>query len=220
MPRHIHVEAKSSKGTPQFTTCKRSHSDGHKHKHKHHHHHHHDVVKVDRAEWEALKERERTLAESNTTLADSNKSFAIENNSLKANLSSAQQEIHRLVHGVIPQLQSQTAAANEQAQRYYREAERQRQLAARLEGDNKELRAEVGDLRSRVQDLRRQLDASGGRRVADLVKEVEYWKDLYRRMRSKHDGVWRQYDELCSSTRLQSEKLAVYEDILRRRGLI
>lgn len=215
MPRHIHVEAKSSKGTPQFVTCKRSHSDGHKHKHKHthHHHDHHDVVKVDRAEWLALKERERTLA-------DSNKSFAIENNSLKANLSGAQQEIHRLVHGVIPQLQSQTAAANDQAQRHYCEAERQRQIAARLERENRELRAEVGDLRSRVQELRRQLDASVSRRVAELAKEVDYWKDLYRRLKAKYDGSWKQYDDLVASTRIQSEKLAVYEDILRRRGLI
>jgi regulator of replication initiation timing len=171
------------------------------------------VVKVDRAEWEALKERERTLA-------DSNKSFALENNTLKANLSATQQEIHRLIHGVIPQMQSQVVAASEQAQRYYREAERQQQRAGSLERENKELRAEIGDLRSRVAELRRQLDASMGRRVAELLKEVEYWKDQYRRMKTKHDSAWRQYDELCASVRLKSEKLAVYEDILRRRGLI
>ncbi|KAK0387960.1 hypothetical protein NLU13_4204 [Sarocladium strictum] len=216
MPRHIHVEAKSSKGTPQFVTCSRSHSDGHKHKHHHnhnHHHHHRDVVKVDRSEWEALREREHTLA-------DSNKSFALENNTLKASLSATQQERHRLVHGVIPQIQSQVAAANDQAQRHYREAERQHQRALRLESENKELRAESADLRTRVTELRRQLDASMGRRVAELLKEVEYWKDQYRRMKTKHDAAWRQYDDLCASVRLKSEKLAVYEDILRRGGLI
>lgn len=212
MPRHIHVEAKSSKGTPQFVTCKRSHSEGHKHRH-HHHHHHRDVVKVDRAEWEALQERERTLTESN-------KSYALENSTLKANLSAAQHEIHRLVHGGIPQMQSQVVAANDQAQRHYREAERQAQRAGQLERENKDLRAENGDLRLRVAELRRQLDASMGRRISELLKEVEYWKDQYRRMKSKNDNAWRQYDDLCASVRLKSEKLAVYEDILRRQGLI
>ena len=171
------------------------------------------MVKVDRAEWEALKERERTLAESN-------KSFAVENNSLKANLSSAQQEIHRLVHGIIPQLQSQVAAAGEQAQRHYREAESQRQRAGRLDRENKELRAETADLRMRVQELRRQLDGSTSRRVTDLLKDVEYWKDQFRRMKSKNDAAWRQYDELVATLRIKSDKLAAYEDILRRRGLI
>ncbi|KAL2210345.1 hypothetical protein CC79DRAFT_493442 [Sarocladium strictum] len=213
MPRHIHVEAKSSKGNPQFVTCKRSHSDGHKHKNHHHYQHNHDVVKVGRDEWEALKERERTLA-------DSNKSFAYENNTLKANLSATQQELHRLVHGVIPQLQTQAAAATNDAQRHFREAERQHQQALKLERENKNLRAENGDLRTRVQELRRQLDGAMGRRVAELLKDVDYWKDQYRRMKTKNDGAWRQYDDLVASVRLKSEKLAVYEDILRRRGLI
>lgn len=230
MARHIHVEAKSTPGEAQFVTCDGPCSDGHKHKKKNKHHHHHksdDVVKVRREKWEALKERERTLS-------DLNKSLAVENTSLKTNLAAVQGELHRVAHDVVIHLQNQLtaaaglnqelrrslSAAEDQAARYYREAEVLRRRVDQLENENKNLRDVDRDLRSRIKHLGRQLDSGIHRRVSDLTKELDRWKDEFQRYKDKYESLVPRHENLIAMLERKDRKIAAYEDILRRRGLL
>ncbi|UPK98092.1 hypothetical protein LCI18_009027 [Fusarium solani-melongenae] len=214
--RRFYVET-SPEGRPQFVTVKRSRS-------YHHHRHSCDYYKVSREEW-------KTLVKQNQQLEEANQDFAAQNETLRVRLHNAEAETHRLCHVVIPQLRDQVehlTAENEclrrsidnscdSTSRSHRELDNLRAKVCRLEKENKTLKDENGDLRYRVCQLSKQIDQSLSRRVADLTKQIEYWtnqsgfwKKTYEELRERHIG-------LITVVESKTEKIEVYEDILKRR---
>ncbi|KAM5342971.1 hypothetical protein ACJ41O_013937 [Fusarium nematophilum] len=218
MSRRCYVET-SPEGRPQFVTVKRSRS-------YHHHNHRHscDYYRVSRDEW-------KTLVKQNELLDEANQAFATQNETLRSRLHSAEAETHRLCHVVIPQLQDQIVGlsadneclrrsidnASDSSARSHRDMDKIRAKVCRLEGENKTLREENGDLRFRLRELSKQIDQNLSRRVTDLMKQVEYWtnqscfwKKKYEELRERHIG-------LITVVESKTEKIEVYEDILKRR---
>lgn len=221
MSKRFWVETSPS-GRQQFV-LKRSRSHGH---HHHHHHHGHDHVKVDkdhytvtREEWNSLVERGRALEESNIALASDNRGLKTELDRLNC---------------LVPQLQNQNAAlyaeneslrrsvqnAGDHSARYSREVERLEIKVDKLEKEKRDIKDENSDLRVRVKSLSKQLDDSFNRRVTDLVREVDYWKDQYRMWRSKHDDLGRRHDVILLTLDTRTDKMKAYEDILKRHRII
>ncbi|KYK61226.1 hypothetical protein DCS_02367 [Drechmeria coniospora] len=219
-------------GKPQYIPIKRSHSHGH---HHHHHHHHrrwrlhpdHDVIEVDREEWNRLIERKGSLE-------DANKSLLADIAALKASLSTAQAEAHHLCHIVVPQLQGQVNAlvADNEALRqtiekstdgsakHCRELERLRKMMEELEREKCHLAKENEELRDKIKCLTRQLEAGCGRRLSDLLRDVEYWKDRCRFWKRKYEDTRQRHDDICGLLEIRTQKMRAYEEILRRRGII
>lgn len=222
----------NSSGKPHFVKIKRSRSHHHPHHHGDHLHHHHEhrhhtrrhshweeeycrpeYYKVSREEWNVLKERERLLDENNKALLEENKC-------LRGNVAAVQEEVTRLQHCVVPELQGRndtlfaenvslrrsvdTAAAH--ASKHHVELERLQCKIDKLERDYKKVDEENCDLRSRIRNLTRQLDQSCNRRVQELLKDVRYWKDKLADVQEVLD--------------LRTRRMEAYEDILRRRGII
>lgn len=222
MSRKFYVETNSS-GKPHFVKLKRSRSHHHHHHHDDHHHHEHrhhtrrhshweedycrpEYYKVSREEWNVLKERERLLDENNKALLEENKC-------LRGNMAAVQEEVTRLQHCVVPELQARndslfaenaslrksidTAAGH--ASKHHIELDRLQCKVDSVEKEN-------CDLRTRIRNLTRQLDSSRDRRVQELYKEVRYWKDKFADIQEVLD--------------LRTRRMEAYEDILRRRGII
>ncbi|KAJ6439594.1 intermediate filament protein domain-containing protein [Purpureocillium lavendulum] len=223
-------------GKEQFVSIKRSRSHHHRHYHHkdplggHHHHHHHgdhDTYRVSRDEWNRLVERERCLEETN-------KSLVAEVAALKASLSAAQAEAHHLCHVVVPQLQGQVnvlAADNEALRRsldsagnssakHCHELDRLKQTIAALEKEKCTLADDNACLRDKVKSLARQLEQACGRRVADLLADVRYWKDQVHHWKCQFEETRRRHDDTCGMLEIRTEKMRAYEEILRRRRII
>lgn len=224
MSKRWYLETSAS-GQQQFVSVKRTRST--KSKHHHHHHHEHGLIKVNRAEWNALVERERKLGETNTGLV-------AENTAMKANLSAVQAEAHQLQTVVMPQLQSQIGvlvADNESLRRsidnagqhsstHFIEEERLRQKIDRLERDNKDAKEENCTLRNRVATLSRQLEQGCNRRATDLLREVDYWKDQCKFWKGRFEDTKKRHDDTCGMLDIRTEKMQAYEEILKRRRII
>lgn len=172
-------------------------------------------------------ERERVLAETNKVLV-------AESIAIKGQLSAAHAEAHNLCHVVVPQLQAQIAtlvADNESLRRtldnagnnsskHCREEDRLRHKAERMEKENKALKEDNSDLRTRVACLSRQLEQSSSRRLADLVRDVDYWKEQTRFWKGKFEDTKRRHDDACGTLEIRTEKMRAYEEILKRRRII
>ncbi|KAK5997887.1 hypothetical protein PT974_00253 [Cladobotryum mycophilum] len=211
-------------GRQQFVSVKRTRSYGG--------HHHHvreiDYIKVSLDEWNGLVEKERKLQEVNKSVVD-------ECNTLKSTLLATQADNKRLNTVVIPGLDKQIAcltADNEALRRsldhvgdhsskHHREEDKLRSKVVKLEKDNIELRNENLNLLERNKSLQKQTDGgSYGRRVAELIADVEYWKNLSRSWRSRYLGLRQRYDEIYDLLETRSKKLRAYEDILQRNNMI
>lgn len=178
-------------------------------------------------EWNILKERERVLDEQNRSLVGENKT-------LSASLSAAQAEIHRLENCVIAELQTQNNTlyadnqslrrsidnATEQAAKQCAEIEKLQCKVDKLEKENKETKDENCDLRSRIRSLSRQLDQSCNRRLSDLGRELEHWKNEARCWKLRFEGVDRRLCEALDMLEMRTERMKSYEEILKRRGII
>lgn len=230
MSRRWYFETAPS-GKEQIISVKRSRT------HRHHHHHRHhdpDSYRVSRDEWNRLVERERCLAETNRGLTD-------EVNALRTSLSAAQAEAHHYSHNVVPQLQGQVNALTadnealrlsvDNAARQSCEEERLRQIIDKLEKDkccleqarcslereNADLKAET---RERIRCPSRPMEPGCGRRLPDLSRDAEYWKDQCRQWRSKFEDTRRRHDDTCGILEIRTEKMRAYEEILKRRRII
>ncbi|KAF4465072.1 intermediate filament domain-containing [Fusarium albosuccineum] len=218
MSRRCYVET-SPEGRPQFVTVKRSRS-------YHHHNHRHtcDYYKVSREEW-------KTLIKQNDLLDEANQAFANQNETLRARLHSAEAETHRLCHVVVPQLKDQIAslaADNECLRRSidnasgssswsHHNAEKLHSKVCMLEKENKSLRDDNGDLRFRLRELGKQIDQNLSRRVADLTKQIEYWTNQSGFWKKKYEELRERHIGLITVVESKTEKIEVYEDILKRR---
>lgn len=228
-------------GKPKFVKLKRSQSHHERSHHDHHHHHHRHrelehghkhykeseyyMVRIE--DWKILKDRDRILSDNNQALGDSNKSLITENQDLRTSISAVQAEAHRLEHAVIPDLQCQIASlqadnqslrrsvdnAADQASKHNKELDKLQCRIDKLEKENKEFRDDNHDLRTRVRALLRQLDQSCNRRMSDLVREVDYWKDEGKYWKSK-------YYEIIDDMDIRTERMKSYEEILRRNGFL
>lgn len=205
-------------GRQQFVTLKRS-------KTFHHHRHSCDYYKVSREEWNSLVDRNRALEKANHA-------FGAQNDSLRANLSAAQAEIQR-ISCLIPQLEGQIASLQAENHslrcalesgggggRIHRDTERLRMKVCKLEKENKEIKDENADLRHRVRELSKQLDQSFSRRVSELTKEVEYWKGMCNFWKHKYEELREQHVKILSIYDAKTEKLARFEDIIKRHRII
>ncbi|CEJ91598.1 hypothetical protein VHEMI07300 [[Torrubiella] hemipterigena] len=227
MSRRITIETDAS-GKQQFVSIKRSRSDSHNH---HHHHHHHDrpseYVKLRREEWIRLVEAERTLQATNHRLV-------CEVNGLKESLTTARADLHQFGSVVVPKLECQIAALkaeNEGLQKSvenatcqlhasYKLVESLETKIEHLEKDSKTLKCQNDDLKHRVKELSRQLSESCSRRVSDLAREVEHWKERMCYWKNQYDDLYQRYNEMCHTLRLRTEKMLAYEEILRRHHYI
>lgn len=229
MSHRYYVET-STTGSRQFVKLKRSrsyHHDHHHHRRRHSHHHDDDKVviqpvapceseyyRISKEEWTILKERDRILT-------DNNKILTNDNNDLRASLADAQAEAHRLGHVVVPDLQCQIAtlvadnaglrrsldAATEHAEKHHREADRLQGKVDRLEKEAKDARDEIADLRCRLKALTKQLDGNCNRRLAEMAKELDYWRDQARSWKCRFE------DKL----EFRTQRVGTYDDILKRR---
>ncbi|KAG5932107.1 hypothetical protein E4U53_001488 [Claviceps sorghi] len=242
MSRRFYIETSAS-GKNQFVSIKRSrsHDQHHHHRHKkhhgdqHHHHHHHaqpqetyfdtrDYYKVRVDDWNHIKERERCLA--------------AEVDALKASLAAAQADANHLGQVVVPQLQTQIGVlttdndalrksldkAGNNESKHCREEEKLQQTIEKLEKEEKELKDENVGLKDKVKNLQRQMEQgeSGRRSRASnlLLDEIEYWRNLYRHWKDKHDDTKRLHDDVCVTLEIRTEKMRAYEEILKRRRII
>lgn len=160
-----------------------------------------------------LKERERLLDENNKVLLE-------ENRCLRDNVAAVQEEVTRLTHCVVPELQARNDtlfaenaslrrsvdAAADHASKHHIELDRLQCKIDKLEKDSKKAEEENCDLRSRVRNLTRQLDQSCNRRVQDLMREMRYWKNKAADLEEVLD--------------LRTRRMKAYEDILKGRGII
>ncbi|KAG5994317.1 hypothetical protein E4U52_001270 [Claviceps spartinae] len=205
-----------------------------------------DYCKVRIDDYKSLKERERTLQEAQTRLlAD------IE--VLQTSLSTAQAEAHNLSQVLVPQLQNQLgilttdndalrksldkASSNEE--KHCRQTEKLKQKVEKLKNEKKERREENKGLREKLAQVhrqRQQSEGSGCRRsgtgsgpgpgsgMSELLREIEYWKGLYRHwkdryedVKRRYDDVKRRYEDVCRTLDVRTEKVRVYEEILSKR---
>ncbi|KAG5974555.1 hypothetical protein E4U58_002828 [Claviceps cyperi] len=198
-----------------------------------------DYCKVRIDDYNSLKERERTLQESQTRLlAD------IE--FLQTSLSTAQAEAHNLSQVLVPQLQNQLgilttdndalrnsldkASSNEE--KHCRQTEKLKQKVEKLKNVKKEQREENKGLREKLAQVhrqRQQSEGSGCRRsgtgtgtgtgtgMSELLREIEYWKGLYRHWKDRYEDVKRRYEHVCRTLDARTEKMRVYEEILSKR---
>ncbi|KAG6112324.1 hypothetical protein E4U31_003147 [Claviceps sp. LM219 group G6] len=205
-----------------------------------------DYCKVRIDDYKSLKERERTLQEAQTRLlAD------IE--VLQTSLSTAQAEAHNLSQVLVPQLQNQLgilttdndalrksldkASSNEE--KHCRQTEKLKQKVEKLKNEKKERREENKGLREKLAQAhrqRQQSEGSGCRRsgtgsgpgpgsgMSELLREIEYWKGLYRHwkdryedVKRRYDDVKRRYEDVCRTLDVRTEKVRVYEEILSKR---
>ena len=215
-------------GKEQFVSIKRSRSHHHR-RHHHHHHHHpeHDTIRVGRDEWNRLAERERCLDEAN-------KSLVAEVSALKASLSAAQAEAHHLCHVVVPQLQGQINVlladndalrrsldnAGNSSSKHCHELDRLKGIIAALEKEKCALAADNAGLKDKIKSLAKQLEQACGRRVSDLLADIDYWKDQVRYWKCKFEDTRRRHDDTCGMLEIRTEKMRAYEEILRRRRII
>jgi predicted nucleic acid-binding Zn-ribbon protein len=95
--------------------------------------------------------------------------------------------------------------------------ERLNLIIAKLDAENKEFKEENADLKIRVKALSKQLDQSFNRRIADLTKELEYWKENARGVRSRYEDIRQRYEDTLDALERQMKRIERYEDILRRR---
>ncbi|KAI9171003.1 hypothetical protein HJFPF1_00482 [Paramyrothecium foliicola] len=221
MSKRYYLETTTS-GRQQFV-LKRSRSHGHHH-HHHYRHHHDPSCKVSYEEWKNLLERERTLEESNRALC-------AENNALRGSLSSAEGENHRLTSVVVPQLQAQVAAleadnkslrrsienAGGWSAKHHREMDKLNDKISKLEAENREVKEENTDLKIRVKALSKQLDQSFNRRIADLIKEADYWHDYACKQKTKYEDISRRYEAMFDTMERQLRDIDRLKELLRRR---
>ncbi|KAH7133221.1 hypothetical protein B0J13DRAFT_96184 [Dactylonectria estremocensis] len=221
MSRRCYVDTDAD-GRPQFVAIKRSQSYRH-----HSHRHNCDYYTVSREDWKALAERNRALEEAN-------QAFGLQNDSLRASLSSAQAESHHLNHTVIPQLQEQVVilsadnealrrsidSSNGSSVRTVREIAKLRHKVCKLEKENQLVKDENSDLRVRLHELSKQVDQGVSRRISELTKEIEYWSNQRRFWKSKYEELLERYNGMCTILDTKTEKVEVYEDILRRHRII
>ncbi|KAM0323000.1 hypothetical protein ACHAQA_009099 [Verticillium albo-atrum] len=212
MSRRYYVETSPS-GRPQFVTLKRSRS---------HHHHHpveHDACYVSKDDWKALMERERCLREANDALTR-------ENYSLKCSLQNTDGELRRY-QAWVPQLQDRIQAlaadnaslrrsidsAGGHSEKHYREIERLKQKL--LKADK-----EIGCLHDKVRDLLRRAGHGVQDRIDDLTGIIHDWKRKFEVLDEHNVRLRRDLDNRNYVISEQSERIAAYERIMRRHGLV
>lgn len=180
---------------PQLVTVKRSHS-------YHHHNHRHscEYYRVTRKEWRALNEQ-------NQLYYEANQAFGVQNDELRSRLSRAEDV-------VIPGLRNQIACLTAD-DKSLRCSGRNKpwQQDCKIEKENKKLKEDNADLRFRLRQLSKQLDQNLSRRVTDLSKQVDYWKNKFEDLRGRHIG-------LIAIMDAKSEEIKDYEEMLRRRCAI
>lgn len=219
MSRYHYLETLTD-GRQQYVTVKRTKS-------YHHHHHSHkcEYYKVRRDEWNNLVERCRLLE-------DNNRSFAADNDTLRSSLSAVKAEAQRLGQ-TVAQLQGQNSslcAENQSLRRSldntgdhsasHRETDRLRHKIDRLEKENKDILDKNEDLRFRVHELSKQVDQSINRRVADLTRDVEYWKTQCGVWKTKYKDLRAEHISLTLILDNRTERMEAYADILKRRGIL
>lgn len=225
MSRQYYVETLPD-GRQQFVSLRRSRSNGHSHHHgghhhggHHGHHHHNDLANVTKDEWNNLLERERNLKEANENLTR-------ENQSLKTNLHSGDAELRRL-QAWIPHLERDIQVlraenqslrrslenAGEHASGHHRDVDKLRKKVNRLERENETLAA-------RVRELTRQCQESVSDRVNELKAIIAAWKRRHEEAENRIVRLRRENADQGAIIEEQSERLTVYERILRRHGLL
>ncbi|KZZ91525.1 hypothetical protein AAL_06761 [Moelleriella libera RCEF 2490] len=229
MSRRFYLETTPT-GKKQFVSVKRSRSDGHD---GHHYHHHNpcletqDYYKVKVDEWNRIKERERCLENANACLA-------MEINTLKAALVVSQGEAHQLQQVVIPKLQDQVKVLvtdNENLRKsldkacqseagHGREEEKLKQTVEGLEREKKEIKEENSSLKGKVEHLKRQVEQGCGRRVSELIREIDQWRERSRYWKGRYEETKRLHDDVCFVLDIRQDKIRAYEEILKRRRII
>ncbi|KAG5925067.1 hypothetical protein E4U61_003757 [Claviceps capensis] len=53
--------------------------------------------------------------------------------------------------------------------------------------------------------------------MSELLREIEYWKGLYRHWKDRYEDVKRRYEDVCRTLDVRTEKVRVYEEILSKR---
>ncbi|CAM1509962.1 Fc.00g002970.m01.CDS01 [Cosmosporella sp. VM-42] len=214
MSRRCYVETLPD-GRQQFVQIKRSKS-------YHHHRHSHvsDYYKISREEWKTLLDRNRALEEAN-------QAYGSQNDSLRNSLSTAQAEAHHLSHAVVPQLQEQIVTLQVENQSLRRSLDNACGSPIRGGHDTDKLRHKINkleeenkDLRVRVRELSKQLEQSFNRRVQDLQKEVDYWIGMHNFWKGKWEELREQHITILDVLDARTEKIEVYEKILKKRRVM
>lgn len=230
------------------------HHHGHGHHHVghhvghhigHHHHHRHWLddearyyrVSVD--EWNMIKERERVLDEENRRLT-------VDGEALRAELTAAQGEVHRLSTCVVRDLEkkNETLSADndalrqtvdkaaDQAAKYQVDLDELRERAGRLDRENKVIGHTNDELRARIRELERDHDhhhhhhhddddhAPGPGRLLHLLRDVRYWRDEAHRWRAKFEALDKKHANILELLDLRTRRMESYEEMLRRRGAL
>ncbi|KAF4123687.1 hypothetical protein GMORB2_6388 [Geosmithia morbida] len=179
-------------------------------------------------EWDRVKERERLLDEDNRRLS-------ADNDILRADLTAAQGEVHRLSTCVVPELEkkNETLSADnqglrqtvdkaaDQAAKYQADLDDAGQRADRLERENNDLGAANAELRERVRELERDHHHDDRHRHhVPLVRDLRYWRDEAHFWRAKFDALVKKHNDIIEVLALRTRRMESYEDMLKMRGII
>lgn len=183
-------------------------------------------MKLRRDEWVRLVDRERSLESANQSLR-----HQVED--LKARLCALQGDEGHFRHTVqqlecqINRLATDNAAlrrsldsATTQLSESYKTVDKLEGKLEKVEKDNHALKLENSDLKSRIRELSRQVGCSCGRRVDELRKDIEHWKERMLHWKELHDDLLKRFNETCRILECRTDKMRAYEDILKRRGII
>ncbi|KAG6314033.1 hypothetical protein E4U44_002086 [Claviceps purpurea] len=132
------------------------------------------------------------------------------------------------------------ASSNEE--KHCRQTEKLKQKVEKLKNEKKERREENKGLREKLAQAQAHRQRQGGegcgsRRsgtgtgsgsgsgtgtgsrsgMSELLREIEYWKGLYRHWKDRYEDVKRRYEDVVRTLDVRTEKVRVYEEILSKR---
>ncbi|KAG6069952.1 hypothetical protein E4U16_007258 [Claviceps sp. LM84 group G4] len=136
--------------------------------------------------------------------------------------------------------------ASSMEEKHCRQTDKLKQKVEKLKNEKKERREENKGLREKLAQAhrqRQQSEGSGCRRsgsgtgtgpgpgsgsgtgsgsgsgsgMSELLREIEYWKGLYRHWKNRYEDVKRRYEDVCRTLDVRTEKVRVYEEILSKR---
>lgn len=110
--------------------------------------------------------------------------------------------------------------AGNSSSKHCHELDRLKGIIAALEKEKCALAADNAGLKDKIKSLAKQLEQACGRRVSDLLADIDYWKDQVRYWKCKFEDTRRRHDDTCGMLEIRTEKMRAYEEILRRRRII
>ncbi|PHH66418.1 hypothetical protein CDD81_7473 [Ophiocordyceps australis] len=83
-----------------------------------------------------------------------------------------------------------------------------------------ELRGENASLKSRLMALSRQAGDSCGRRLTNMLGDMEYWKEQCKYWKAKFENEALRYQDTKGMLEIRTDKMKAYEELLKGRKLI